>query len=279
MLAEKQVSGVFISGSFSGGRLEYSLEVLGLTKVYPGPSSFWMTSTPRRAVDDVTLRIKSGEVYGFLGKNGAGKTTTLKVVLSLIAPTAGEVRLFGKDAGDPRERRRIGFAPEQASFYTYLTAAETLRYLGGLSGLKGNHLETRIQQTLEMVSLEKETHSYVRTFSKGMQQRLGMAQSLLTEPDILIFDEPTTGLDPFGRKFFKNLILRLKAEGRTVFFSSHQLLDVQEICDRIGIIHHGKLVFEGTVSDLLQGERSLEEKFVERILALDNDAGRQTRID
>jgi ABC-2 type transport system ATP-binding protein len=183
--------------------------------------------------------------------------------------------VFGQDARDPLVRARIGFCPERASFHDYLTSWETLEFLGGLSGLSGPALHTRIAEVLKMVGLEGEENNSVRTFSKGMQQRLGIAQSLLGNPDLLIFDEPTTGLDPFGRSFFKKLIQDLK----TVFFSSHQLLDVQEICDRVGVIHYGKLVYEGPVTEFLAGGRSLEEKFVELVVRLDTAEGRKTLLE
>lgn len=259
--------------------MDHALELIGVTKVFPGPRSLFGNAAARKAVDDLTIRVNKGEVYGFLGKNGAGKTTSIKMVLGLLGITSGDIRVFGSDARDPKERARIGFAPEKAAFYDYLTTYETLQFLGGLSGLRGKEFDARIHDVLRMVSLEHETHNLVKTFSKGMGQRLGIAQSLLGNPDLLIFDEPTTGLDPFGRSFFKQLIKNLKAEGKTVFFSSHQLLDVQEICDRVGVIHHGKLVYEGTVTDFLAGGRSLEERFVELITRIDAEAGRTTRID
>jgi ABC-2 type transport system ATP-binding protein len=262
-------------GVVGSRRLEVSrfvtnaLDLVEVSKRFPG----------RCAVEALSLGVKSGEVYGFLGKNGAGKTTTIKMVLGLLAATQGEIRVFGQDARDPRVRARIGFCPERASFYDYLTTYETLEFFGGLSGMSGPSFHARIREVLAMVGLDGEENNHVRTFSKGMQQRLGIAQSLLGNPDLLIFDEPTTGLDPFGRSFVKKLILDLKAQGKTVFFSSHQLLDVQEVCDCVGVIHHGKLVYGGTVTEFLDGGRSLEDRFVELILRLDGAAGRKTQLE
>lgn len=232
-----------------------------------------------KAVDALNLTVLSGEIYGFLGLNGAGKTTTIKVLLGYHAPTSGTAHIFGEDSRNPQSRRRLGFAPERASFYDYLNARETLEFLGELSGLTLKVVRERIPQLLELVALGGEAETMVRNFSKGMQQRLGIAQSLLAQPDLLIFDEPTTGLDPLGRKIFKDLVLRLKSEGRTIFFSSHQLPDVQEICDRVGIIHHGKLVYEGPVAQLVQAGGTLESRFIDLLAEVDRSTGKTTRIE
>jgi len=242
-----------------------ALTIERLTKTYSKGGHGGLFGRRRRTitvVDDVSIEIRPGEVFGFLGLNGAGKTTTLKMVLGLIRPTAGRVFLFGHDAFRPESRSRIGFAPERTAFYDYLTTRETLETLGRLSGLDRESLAERIPRLLATVALVGEENTQVKDFSKGMQQRLGIAQSMLADPDLLIFDEPTTGLDPFGRRIFKDLVRDLKQAGKTVFFSSHQLPDVQEICDRVGVIHRGKMIHVGLVRELIQGGNTLEEWFM-----------------
>ena len=244
--------------------MSHALAVNELTKVYRKPG-FFRAGEPTTVVDRVSLEVPAGSVYGFLGLNGAGKTTTIKVLMGFIEATSGNIEVFGERAGTPQSRRRLGFAPERSAFYDYLTAAEVLEYMGGLSGIAVAQVRARIPSLLAQVALDGKGDTLVRNFSKGMQQRLGIAQSLLADPDLLVFDEPTTGLDPLGRKMFKDLVRSLRAAGKTVFFSSHQLADVQEICDRVGIIHRGKKVYEGMVSDLLKDGSGLEEKFLSLI--------------
>jgi ABC-2 type transport system ATP-binding protein len=257
----------------------FALQTEDLVKEFPRPGGFFRAGTPRVAVDGISLAIQPGEVYGFVGKNGAGKTTTIKMVLGLARPTRGRISIFGQDAHDPAVRALVGFAPERTGFYDHLTARETLMFLGRLSGLSVAHLKGRIPELLQLVALEQEGDHAVRTFSKGMQQRLGLAQALLADPALLIFDEPATGLDPFGRRLFKELVLRLRSEKKTVFFSSHHLLDVQEICDRVGIIHHGRMIREATVGELVPCGKNLEEEFVSMLTELDQKAGRPVVID
>lgn len=248
--------------------MSVALAVNELTKVYKRPAGFLgLRQEAATVVDRLSLSVPAGSVYGFLGLNGAGKTTTIKVLMGFIDATGGNIEVFGERAGTPGSRRRLGFAPERSAFYDYLTANEVLEYMGGLSGMSAAAIRAQAPGLLERVALTGKGDTLVRNFSKGMQQRLGIAQALLAEPDLLVFDEPTTGLDPLGRKMFKDLVRSLRAAGKTVFFSSHQLADVQEICDRVGIIHRGKLVHEGLVADLLKDGSGLEEKFLSLIAA------------
>ena len=258
--------------------MNLALRIDELTKVYTRRSGFFSKSSAR-VVDRLSLRVTEGEVYGFLGMNGAGKTTTIKMLMGFISKTGGELEVFGERVGPPAVRRHIGFAPERAAFHDYLTAGEVLEYIGGLSGLRLDRVRARIPELLRLVSLEGKENLLVKQFSKGMQQRLGIAQSLLGDPRLLVFDEPTTGLDPLGRRMFKELVLRLKSEGRTVFFSSHQLADVQEICDRVGIIHQGRLVHEGLVSELVADGTPLEQKFVQMVAKVEQETGVKTRLE
>jgi ABC-2 type transport system ATP-binding protein len=256
-----------------------AIEIKDLVKVYRQPGTFWAPSRDVRAVDGVSLTVEPGQIYGFLGKNGAGKTTTLKMILGLTRPTSGTIRVFGEDAASPHVRRRIGFAPEQVGFYEHLTACETLEFLGRLGRTPDHELAARIPKLLELVNLENDGNKLVATFSKGMRQRLGLAQALLSEPELLLFDEPVTGLDPFGRRLFKDLLLKLKVQGKTVFHSSHHLLDVQEVCDQIGIIHCGKLILESKLADFAGRGKTLEEEFVDLVSRTDQEAGRRTTVD
>ncbi|MBI4859759.1 MAG: ABC transporter ATP-binding protein [Candidatus Riflebacteria bacterium] len=261
--------------------LTVALDIKNVTKIYekPGSSTFGFAKRFVKVVDGVSLAINDSEIYGFLGLNGAGKTTTIKMVLGLIQPTSGAVDIFGKDAREPASRACLGFAPERSSFYDYLTAGEVLETLGGLSGMDQKTIRAKTPELLELVALEGEDRTLVKNFSKGMQQRLGIAQSLLADPALLIFDEPTTGLDPFGRKIFKDLMVRLKGQGKAIFFSSHQLMDVQEICDRVGVIHRGKLVHEGPVAELVREGRTVEKWFIELLGQVDPGAKKPIQLD
>ena len=260
--------------------MELALRIEDLTKVYTRRSGWLLgRKTSTAVVDRLNLRVPAGEVYGFLGMNGAGKTTTIKMLMGFITKTSGQLEVFGEKVGAPEVRRQIGFAPERASFWDYLTAGEVLEYLGGLSGLPMTEVRAKIPELLRLVSLDDKEQVPVRNFSKGMQQRLGIAQSLLGGPKLLVFDEPTTGLDPLGRRMFKELVLRLKADGKTVFFSSHQLADVQEICDRVGIIHLGKLIHEGPVKELVSDGTPLEQKFVQMVAKVEQETGMKARIE
>src|SRR5438094_844627 len=217
----------------------------------------------RLAVKDLNLKIGAGEVFGFLGPNGAGKTTTMNVLLGFVDATAGEGLLFGTNVREPIARQRIGYLPELTYYYKFLSAEELLRFYARIFGLPRAEADRRIDAVLKLVELEPARKRPVKTYSKGMQQRIGLAQALINNPDLLILDEPTSGLDPIGRMKVRQIIRRLKDEGRTVFFSSHELGEVETVCDRVAILHQGELRVEGRVSDLaLQYQCNLEQLFL-----------------
>lgn len=222
----------------------------------------------KATVKNLSLTIKSGEVYGFLGPNGAGKTTTMKMVLGLLRPDKGRILLFGKSAGSIEVRKKIGFLPEFAHFYQHLTGSEFLSFVGEIFHFPPSFIEKRSRQLLKLVNLPVESHNrQIGTYSKGMQQRIGMAQALMNDPDILFLDEPMSGLDPIGRREMKEIILSLKKEGKTIFFNSHILSDAEVICDRVGIIHQGQLLLDDTVKNVVSSKKSLEDVFIETITA------------
>ena len=224
-----------------------AIHTQGLSKDYR--VGFW--GRPLSILRDLCLDIPAGEVFGYLGPNGAGKSTTIKVLLGLVQPTAGQAFVLGHPAGDVRARGQIGFLPENPSFYEYLTGEEFLKYCGRLLGMTGARLKEQVRSLLPEIGLERAGGKQIRKYSKGMVQRLGLAQALLGDPKLLILDEPMSGLDPIGRKEVRDLILRQKAAGRTVFFSTHILPDVEMICDRVGILVGGRLVKTGPVNELL----------------------------
>jgi len=203
------------------------------------------------ALQGLDLEVNAGEIFGFLGPNGAGKTTTMKILMGLIYPTSGQARLFGKPLGDVNVKQRIGFLPESPYFYDYLTADEFLLFYGQLFGMPRAELTHRIDELLSLVGLAKSRSMRLRRFSKGMLQRVGLAQALINDPQLVILDEPMSGLDPIGRKEVRDLILHLKESGKTVFFSSHILSDVETICNRVGILVRGRLRDVGSVEELL----------------------------
>ena len=206
------------------------------------------------ALDGLTLRVGQGEVFGFLGPNGAGKTTTLKLLMQLVYPTSGSAEILGRPAGDVRVRARIGYLPEQPYFYDHLTPEELLDYFGGLFGHSAAERSRRATRLLDEVGVGAERRRQLRTFSKGMLQRVGVAQALVGEPEVVFFDEPMSGLDPLGRREIRDLILRLRNEGCTVFFSSHVLADAEALCSRVAILAGGRLVTEGALSEILAFE-------------------------
>ncbi len=212
------------------------------------------------ALKDLTMEVRKGEVFGFLGPNGAGKTTTLKILMGLIYPTSGKAWIMGKDIHDVEVKRNIGFLPEQPYFYDYLTAMEFLDFYGRLFGIRRAEREVRSVELLRMVGLERARDLQLRKFSKGMQQRIGIAQALINDPELIVLDEPMSGLDPIGRKEVRDIIMALKEKGKTVFFSTHILPDVEVICDRVGILVKGELRATGTVGELLGG---MEARMVE----------------
>ena len=212
------------------------------------------------ALRDLTMEVKKGEVYGFLGPNGAGKTTTLKILMGLIYQTSGKAWIMGREAGHAQAKAKVGFLPEQPYFYDYLTAAEFLDFYGRLFNMPKNLRRDRAKELLQHVGLSHVTDLQLRRFSKGMLQRVGIAQALINDPELVILDEPMSGLDPIGRKEVKDIIMGLKDKGKTIFFSTHILPDVEVICDRVGILVKGELKATGTVGELLGGmeARSME---------------------
>ncbi len=219
-----------------------------LTKDYA--VGFWR-KRPYRALDQLTLSVEPGEVFGFLGPNGAGKTTTLKVLMGLVFPTSGRAELLGRPPGDRAAKRRIGYLTEHPYFYDHLTAEELLVYFGGLFGYRGAELRTRAARLLDEVGVGSERRLPLRKFSKGMLQRVGIAQALINDPELVIFDEPMSGLDPLGRRDVRALILRLRDRGCTVFFSSHVLSDAEALCSRVAILARGRLMTSGRLTEML----------------------------
>ena len=207
---------------------------------------------PKLAVDNISFSVEKGEVLGFLGPNGAGKTTTMNVLLGFVTATGGSASIFGVDVRQPIARQRIGYLPELTYYYKFLNAEELLRFYARIFRIPRADRERRISEVLKLVELDGARKRLIKTYSKGMQQRVGLAQALINNPDLLILDEPTSGLDPLGRMKVRSIIQRLKEEGKTVFFSSHELGEVETVCDRVGILHEGKLRVEGRVSDLVQ---------------------------
>jgi len=224
-----------------------AIEILGLEKTYS--IGFWR-KRPKHALRPLDLKVEEGEIFGFLGPNGAGKTTTLKLLMGLIFPTAGSARILGMEIDDPRMKAQIGFLPEQPYFYDYLTARELLDYYGQLSGLEAKQRSSRVNDVLKRVGLPDVGGVQLRKFSKGMLQRVGIAQAILHDPKVVFFDEPMSGLDPMGRREVRDLMAQLKVEGKTVFFSTHILSDAEALCDRVAIIHQGELRGVGAVADL-----------------------------
>ena len=233
---------------------ELAVEILDLVKEFR--TSF--RRAPLRAVDGVSLRIEAGEVYGLIGPNGSGKSTTMKALLGLVAPTAGTCAIFGRDSLKVDSRQDVGFLPENPYFYKHLTGAETLRFYGKLCGLRGKLLEARVDELLALVSLEGARDRRLGGYSKGMLQRIGLAQALVQDPRLVILDEPTAGVDPIGSREIRDLILQLKGRGITVFLCSHLLEQVQEVCDRVGIIFRGRMVREGRLEELTSVEDQTE---------------------
>jgi ABC-2 type transport system ATP-binding protein len=224
-----------------------AIEILGLEKTYM--VGFWR-KRPKRALQPLHLTVEDGEIFGFLGPNGAGKTTTLKMLMGLVFPTAGTARILGKESTDPEVKAQIGFLPEQPYFYDYLTARELLDYYGQLSGVPANERKPRIEEVLARVGLADIKGLQLRKFSKGMLQRVGIAQAILHNPKVVFLDEPMSGLDPLGRRQVRDLILGLQQQGKTVFFSTHILSDAEALCDRVAIIHQGELRGVGAVEEL-----------------------------
>ena len=256
--------------------MSIAAEVKNLTKIFPVP----MRRQKVLAVSDLSLSVNEGEVYGLLGPNGSGKSTTMKILMGLVSPTRGSATIFGEVSANWRSHRHVGFLPENPYFYKFLTAVETLRFYGRLCGLRGRRLESRITELLSLVDLADARDRRVGGYSKGMLQRMGLAQALVQDPKLLILDEPTAGVDPMGSRVIRDLILRLKKIGKTVLLSSHLLEQVQEVCDRVGIMARGQMLREGPINDLLAIEGRTDyvvanapSDFEEKIRTLAADSG------
>jgi ABC-2 type transport system ATP-binding protein len=215
---------------------------------------FWRRR-PHRALDGLSFSIPAGGVFGLLGPNGAGKSTTLKLLMDLIRPTAGRAELLGRPPGDLEARSRLGFLPEHPTFYDHLTAEELLTYFAGLFGMRGADRRRRVSDVLDRVGLGADRRRPLRQYSKGMVQRVGLAQALVNDPELIVLDEPMSGLDPVGRRDVRQLILELRDEGRTVLFSSHILSDAEMLCSAVGILARGRLMASGTLTELTGRER------------------------
>src|SRR5712692_5810606 len=224
-----------------------AIEILGLEKTYT--VGFWRKK-PKCALRPLHLKVEEGEIFGFLGPNGAGKTTTLKLLMGLVFPTSGSARILGMEVDDPRMKAQIGFLPEQPYFYDYLTARELLNYYGQLSGMAPKERSRKIDAALQRVGVPDVGGVQLRKFSKGMLQRVGIAQAIMHDPKVAFFDEPMSGLDPMGRREVRDLMEQFKHEGKTVFFSTHILSDAEALCDRVAIIHLGELRGVGSVAEL-----------------------------
>ncbi len=231
-----------------------AVKVSGLTKVFKSG----VLKRPFVAVRDLSLQVRQGEVYGLIGPNGSGKSTTMKVILGLLEPTAGRTHVFGRDSIEVESRRDVGFLPENAYFYKHLSGLETLLFYGRLCGLSGAHLRERAEEMLVLTDLQDAAHRRVGGFSKGMLQRLGLAQALIHEPRLVILDEPTAGVDPAGSRKIRDLILGFRERGLTVLVTSHLLEQMQEVCDRVGIMAHGRMVREGRLDELISVENQTE---------------------
>jgi len=231
----------------SEAQAQPAVALSGVTKVFPLP--FQRRSVV--AVRDLNLEVAAGQIYGLLGPNGSGKSTTLKIILGLVPPTRGRAQIFGRDSDEVASRESVGFLPENPYFYKFLTGAETLRFCGKLCGLRGARLRHRVDEMLALTGLTNARDRRLAGYSKGMLQRIGLAQALIQEPALLVLDEPTAGVDPAGARDIRDLIVDLKSRGITVLLSSHLLSQVQEICDRVGILADGALVREGALPDLL----------------------------
>ncbi|MCM3881269.1 MAG: ABC transporter ATP-binding protein [Vicinamibacterales bacterium] len=224
-----------------------AIQTTDLSKDFP--VGFWRPR-PYRALDKLTLEVEQGETFGFLGPNGAGKTTTLKLLMQLLYPTSGRAEILGRPVGDVGVKRRIGYLPESPYFYDYLTAEELLSYFASLVGYGAAERRRRVSALLDEVGIGSERRLQLRKFSKGMLQRVGIAQAILNDPEVVFLDEPMSGLDPLGRREVRNLILSLRDRGCTVFFSSHVLADAEALCSRVAILASGRLIASGKITDI-----------------------------
>jgi ABC-2 type transport system ATP-binding protein len=256
MLATDDTPPAAVAADSNGHKRPMAITVTGLTKRYGDIE----------AVRGVDFEVPVGETFGFLGPNGAGKTTAINVLLGFIPPTRGTAYLFGIDVRQPIARRRIGYLPEMTYYYKFLTAEELLRFYARIFGLPSLEADTRIDRLLKLVELGSARKRLIKTYSKGMQQRVGIAQALINDPDLLILDEPTSGLDPLGRMKVREIIQRLRNDGKTVFFSSHELGEVETVCDRVAIINNGELKVVGGVDEVIgPNHTNLEKAFLDII--------------
>ena len=231
-----------------------AVRIENLTKIFPVP----LRRQRVTAVRNISFEVRPGEVYGLLGPNGSGKSTTLKILLGLVTPNQGRAMIFGQDSRDYHSRRDVGFLPENPYFYKFLTAAETLSFYGKVCGMGGAALNKRIDELIHLVGLEDARDRRIGGFSKGMLQRIGLAQALIQDPRLVVLDEPTAGVDPAGSHQIRDLILDLKKRGKTVLLTSHLLEQVQEICDRVGIMARGEMIREGALADLVSVKNQTE---------------------
>ncbi len=234
-------------------------------------------SSFNRVVHDLNLSVRPGEVVGFLGPNGAGKSSTIKSIMGFVVPEVGSVTIFGHPAGSTLAKAKIGYLPEVALYYPFLTPMETLTLYGRLQGLGGSALQDEARELLERVGLKGKEKLQLKTFSKGMQQRLGIAQALLGSPDLLVLDEVSSGLDPVGRRHLRHVLNEIKEKGTTIFFSSHELDEVAQLCDRVLLIANGRAVDERVMDSQLRGGigSALEEYFIETLAKQDAGTGRE----
>lgn len=235
---------------------EAVIQIRNLSKIY---RDFWGRKKVR-ALNSLSLEVHRGEVFGLLGPNGSGKTTTMKLLLGLLFPTEGEISILGKSATDVSKNERIGYLPEESYLYRFLNANETLDFYGRLFDMTPEKRRQRTEELIEMVGLQQARRRQLKEYSKGMTRRIGLAQALINDPDLVLLDEPTSGLDPMGTRDMKDLILKLKQQGKTVVMSSHLLADVEDVCDRIAILYGGELKELGRVDELLkeQGVTQIE---------------------
>jgi ABC-2 type transport system ATP-binding protein len=224
-----------------------AIAISGLTKDF----SLSLRSTKLRAVDNLTLTVPQGQVFGLLGPNGSGKSTTIKIILGLLEPTLGECKVFGVSSSRVDSRLNVGYLPEAPYFYRYLSGEELVRFYGRICGVPRKQLAARVKEVIDWVGLSGASHRRVGTYSKGMLQRIGLAQALVHDPRLIILDEPTAGVDPVGSAEISELIMKLKAQGKTVLITSHLLAQIEDICDHVAILDHGKLILEGAVDDLV----------------------------
>ncbi len=224
------------------------IETRNLSKIY---RDFWGRKKVH-ALKSLDIEVRKGEIFGLLGPNGSGKSTTIKLILGLLFPTSGRVLVFDQDASETNKNERIGYLPEESYLYKFLTAEETLDFYGRLFDMSGADRKRRVAELIELVGLKAAKHRQLREYSKGMTRRVGLAQALINNPDLILLDEPTTGLDPIGTREMKDLILALRNQGKTILLCSHQLADVQDVCDRVAILHQGELKELGRVTDLLK---------------------------